>query len=118
MHSVPHGTKSAAGADMAAGGTERAAILADQRLVPTLRTLLAGQGLALAGGLTFCSGHIEYAHAREWIAILGKDAEHRVAVNHQLRHIRDGGGPRLRLLRPRDTGQERAIALGVTQELA
>ena len=43
---------------MAAGGAERAAILSDQRLVPTLRTLLAGQGLTLAGGLTFCGGHI------------------------------------------------------------
>src|SRR5262249_48368468 len=101
---------------MAAGGAERAAVLADQRLVPTLRTLLAGQRLALAGGLTFCGGHIEYAHAREWIPLLGKDAEHRVAVNHQLRHIGDGGRPRLRLLKARDAGQERAIALGVTEE--
>src|SRR4051812_9337629 len=91
-------TTSAAGADMAASGAERAAILADQRLVPTLGTLLADQGLESARGLTFGRGHIEYAHACEWMPLLGKETEHRVAVNHQLRQIGDGGRPQLRLL--------------------
>src|SRR5260221_12339842 len=118
MHPAPRGAKSTAGADMAAGSAERAAILANQRRVRTLRTLLADQGPAFVRDLSFGARHIEYAHCGPWIALLGKHAEHRVAVNHQLRHIRDGGGPRLRLFRPRDAGQERAIALGVTQELA
>src|ERR1700730_7888339 len=110
--------KSAASPDMATRSAERAAVLADQRLVRALRTLLASKRAALARGLSFGPRHIENAHARERIARFGENSEHRIGVDDQLSQIGDGGRPRLRLLGPRNAGQERATALGVTEKLA
>ena len=71
-----------------ASRAEIAAILADHRQIPALAAQLAGGGLrGGAAGRGLQDSHLLQRHA-----VLVEDAEHRVAVDDQLREVGDGRG--------------------------
>src|SRR4051812_9005163 len=91
---------SPASAGESAVGTEIAAVLADQRSIAALRAALARQCLERALRLLDVR-HREDAGVLDGIAFLGEDAQHRVAMDHELREIGNRRWIRLRFRRAR-----------------
>mmetsp|Transcript_6986 Transcript_6986/g.29667 ORF Transcript_6986/g.29667 Transcript_6986/m.29667 type:complete len:469 (+) Transcript_6986:195-1601(+) len=87
---------SAALPHVAAGGAEIAAVLVDHGCVAALRAGLAGLHLQRTRrGRELRCRRLQQAHVAQRLAGLVEDAEHRVAVDHQPRHVGHGGRPDL-----------------------
>src|SRR5512135_2255349 len=97
---------SAADAGVSAVGAEVAAVFADQCLVAALGAFLPGQRPEPSAVCLLGRRYGEDSGMLDWVALLGEDAEHRVAVDHQLGEIGDRRRVRLRLVRSRDARDE------------
>ena len=92
---------------------EIAPILSDHRQIPALAAQLAGGGLrGVAAGRGLQDSHLLQRHA-----VLVEDAEHRVAVDDQLREVGNGRGVVGLAAGAGDEGHEVAERFGVVEQL-
>src|SRR6187401_2137554 len=106
---VPAALALAAGPDRPAGAAEVAAVLADDGVVAAFAAARALHHRRLLVG----ARRFEDAHLARGIAALVEDAQHRVAMDHEAREVRDGGRPVLLAPLPRHEGHEVAQGLGI-----